>query len=75
VLAQEPLAQSSAAVVLECTPFGTQSGHQTVIGGFAYQVRTGRISAHPSGPFIAGQRKPPASTWTANAAWQREASA
>jgi hypothetical protein len=80
VLAQKPLAQSSAAMVLECAPFATQSGHRTVLGGCTYrvqtgQVRTGRVSAHPSSPFIASQRKPPASTWTATAAWQREAHA
>jgi recombination protein RecA len=81
VLAQQPLAQSSAAVVLECTPLAMQSRDQTVLGGCTYQVRTGRQvrtgyeSSHPSSPFIVSQRKPPASTWTANAAWQREARA
>jgi hypothetical protein len=80
VLAQKPLAQSSAAMVLACAPFATQSGHGTVFDGCTYrvqagQVRTGRVSAHPSSPFIASQRKPPASTWTATAAWQREAHA
>jgi hypothetical protein len=76
VLAQEPLAQSSAAVVLECAPLNAQSGIQTILGSCQYQVRTGRVTAHPTTLSIAaGQRKPPAVAWSATGAWQREASA
>jgi hypothetical protein len=76
VLAQQPLAQSSAAVVLECAREEgarqpDQSPSQTVLTGFTYQVRSGRQRFTP---YLAGQRKPPASTWTATAASQREAS-
>ena len=77
VLAQEPLAQSSAAVVLECASLHTPQARQTVLTGCTYQVRSGR---QRFSPFLAGQRKPPASTWTATtgpatAAAQREATA
>jgi hypothetical protein len=72
VLAQQPLAQSSAAVVLECTRQPDESPSQTVLTGFSYQVRSGRQRFTP---YLAGQRKPPASTWSATAAAQREACA
>ena len=75
VQGQEPMAQSSAAVVLTCTRPESPPAFQTVFAGCTYEVRTGRVAAHPSTPFLATQRKPPASTWSANAAWQRETSA
>jgi hypothetical protein len=75
VLAQQPLAQSSAALVLECSAKETQSASETVLSGCSYQVRTGRVAAQPATLFIAGQRKPPAATWSATAAAQREATA
>ena len=69
VLAQAPFAQSSAAVMLECAAqrSGTEAG--TVLSGFTYQVSSGR-QRQPSSIF--GQRKPPASTWTASSPWERE---
>jgi hypothetical protein len=72
VVAQEPLAQSSAAVVLECTSLKRSLAWQTVLTGCTYEVRSGR---QRFSPILAGQRKPPASTWTATAASQREATA
>jgi hypothetical protein len=76
VLAQEPFAQSSASVVLECAPLSAQPGNKTVLGGCVYQVRTGRVAARATTLSIAaGQRKPPAVAWTATGAWQRESSA
>ena len=72
VLAQQPLAQSSSAVVLECSPLSAQSGNQTVLSGYQYQLQTGRLASHPSSLSLAGRRKPPASTWTPTAPWQRE---
>ena len=68
VLAQEPLAQSSAAVVLECARQGGLEGGETVLSGLKYEVRTGRQLVTPS---TAGLRKPPASTWSAAGAWHR----
>ena len=75
VLAQEPLTQSSAAVVLECSALNAQAVNQTVLISRAYQVRTGRVAAHPSTLSVAGKRKPPAADWSATGAWQREESA
>jgi hypothetical protein len=66
VLAQAPLAQSSAALVLECAPLHIETGCQTVLSSFKYEVRRGRQRLAQ-----AGARKPPASTWTTAAAWQR----
>jgi hypothetical protein len=75
VLAQKPLAQSSSAVVLECAPHKAQSSNQTVFSGYRYQLQTGRVASHPSSLSLASRRKPPASTWTPIAPWQREHSA
>jgi recombination protein RecA len=76
VLAEEPLAQSSAAVVLECAPLNAQEGNQTVLKGCLYQVRTGRVSSPTKTLSIAGQRKPPAAVaWHAAGTWEGEASA
>jgi recombination protein RecA len=72
VLAQQPLAQSSAAVVLECAPLYTPQAGQTVLTGCKYEVRSGR---QRFSPFLAGKRKPPASVWSATTAAQREATA
>jgi len=72
VLAQEPLAQSSAAVVLECAPRAAETASRTVLSGCKYEVRSGRQRFTP---YFAGQRKPPASVWSASAAAQREACA
>jgi len=72
VLALEPLAQSSAAVVLECSSLNAPTDNQTVLGGCTYRVRTGRVAAHPSTLSIAGKRKPPAVDWSATGAGQRE---
>jgi hypothetical protein len=75
VLAQEPLTQSSAAIVLECSPLTAQSANQTVLSGYSYQVRTARQSSSTKTLSIAGQRKPPAVEWSAAGVGQREASA
>ena len=72
VLAQQPLAQSSSAVVLECAPLSAQSSNQTVLSGYQYQLQTGRIASHPSSQSMACRRKPPASIWAPTAPWQRE---
>jgi hypothetical protein len=75
VLAQEPLLQSSAAVVLECAPLTAQSANQSVLSGCSYQVRTGRQASSIKTLSIAGQRKPPAVEWSATGVGQREATA
>ena len=92
VLAQQPLAQSSAAVVITCARRQARSAGQTVLTGCTYEVSTGRQRFAPGSgipgqgitgptiprqaiPHLAGQRKPPASTWTASAASLRESTA
>jgi hypothetical protein len=72
VLAQQPLAQSSSAVVLECAPLSAQYGNHTVLSRYQYQLQTGRLASHPSLHSLAGRRKPPASSWSAIAPWERE---
>jgi hypothetical protein len=72
ILAQQALAQSSSAVVLECAPLSAQSTNQTVLSGYQYQLQTGRVASHPSSLSLAGRRKPPASAWASTAQWERE---
>jgi recombination protein RecA len=79
VLAQQQLAQSSAAVVLDCAPLRAEAVSPTVLNGFSYQVRSGRQRFAPArgaqslgGPSLGPQRKPPASTWSAAGTWQSE---
>jgi hypothetical protein len=72
VLGLEPLAQSSAAVVLECAQLTVPSGGQTVLGRFRYQIQTGRVASNSSPRSMDSKRKPPASTWSTTTAWDRE---
>jgi hypothetical protein len=91
VLAPRPFAQSSAALVLECSPVNAHTAGTTVLNGFSYQVLTGRERFAPEqklaptlipplspSPKLAptlvtnskvSARKPPLSTWSANASW------
>lgn len=69
VLGKAAYAQSSAAVVLECAPPRLQTAGETVLRGFTCTVRRGR---ERGAPVEIGTRKPPASTWNADAAWETE---
>jgi len=69
VLGQAAFAQSSASVVLDCSPLGAERTSETVLTGFSYQVRRGRQRFAPA---FATARKPPASTWSATGQWERE---
>jgi recombination protein RecA len=95
VLAPRPFAQSSAALVLECSSVSAHTAGITVLNGFSYQVLTGRERFAPDNPLphslahaparpVASipklvptlvsaskisARKPPLSTWSANASW------
>lgn len=69
VLGRNAYAQSSAAVVLECAPFKAECVGGTVWKGGEFEVRRGRQRFTPQ---FAGARKPPASTWSANAVWETE---
>jgi recombination protein RecA len=74
VLAREPFAQSSAAVVLECAAERVAQDGGTVLNGCSYQLRPGRQRFTPERftAKIAEVRKPPMSTWQATSQWQRE---
>ena len=99
VLAPRPFAQSSAALVLECSSVSAHTAGSTILNGFSYQVLTGRERFAPDNqpsnhlaqsftPTSARQafpsprlaptlvssnkipaRKPPLSTWSAQASW------
>ena len=64
--AQRSIAQSSAAVALECAAFSPIVAGGTVLRGFRFEVRNQRQRFVP---FAAGRKKPPASVWPAACAW------
>jgi hypothetical protein len=66
VLGRAAYAQSAAAVVLECRPSGPVTAGETALRGFRFQIERRRERFEPLA--IRG-RKPPVSTWTADAAW------
>jgi hypothetical protein len=67
VLGRTAYAQSSAAVVLECSMQQVKTAGGTVVSGLEYDVRRRRerFKSLPQ-----GQRKPPVSTWSVQPAWQ-----
>jgi hypothetical protein len=69
VVGKMAYAQSSAAVVVECAPLQTNSAGETVLERFEFAVARRR---ERFAPWAGGMRKPPASTWTATAAWDVE---
>jgi hypothetical protein len=73
VLGKAAYAQSSAAVVVECTPLRSETAGGTVLRGFTYEIRRGR-QRFAAGSSIGkpGARKPTASTWSAGAPWEAE---
>ena len=70
VLGKASYAQSSAALVLECMPLFAENSYETVLRGFSYETRRKRERFE----FSAVTRKPPASTWSASATWERSRS-
>jgi hypothetical protein len=69
VVSQAACAQSSSAVVLECSLLLPRTVCETVLNGFSFEVRRGRQRFTPALP---SARKPPASTWSATSAWDVE---
>jgi recombination protein RecA len=69
VLGKASYAQSSAAVVLECAPGEIHSANGTVIRGFSFGARRRR---ERFSPITSIDRKPPVSSWTADARWNVE---
>jgi hypothetical protein len=72
VLGKASFAQSSAAVVVDCGSFQAQSEGGTVISASSFEFSRRRLRFIPQ---LSGARKPPASTWTAPAAWIAKRSA
>lgn len=69
VLGKVAYAQSSAALVLECSPLLAKTDGQTVLRDLTFEIQQGRQRfTHVAN----GVRKPPASTWSASAAWEAE---
>jgi len=69
VLGKEAYAQSSAAVVLYCQPDCVDSATETVVSGFRYKVSRGR---ERFSPIVTLNRKPPATSWSSEAPWDRQ---
>jgi hypothetical protein len=67
ILGKTAYAQSSTAVVLESAPSQPEAVGGTVWRGCTFAVRRGRQRFTPQ---LASARKPPASTWSATAAWE-----
>jgi hypothetical protein len=69
VLGKAAYAQSSAAVVLECHPDRIDVATGTVIRGFNFNARRGRMRFSPLTNIA---RKPPVSMWSTQAPWSHE---
>jgi hypothetical protein len=69
VLGQAAYAQSSATVVLDCSPLQAETAGNAVLRGFTFELQRGRQRFTP---FMAGARKPPSSTWSATSTWETE---
>jgi hypothetical protein len=69
-LGKAPYAQSSAALVLECSPMHAKITGETVLRSFTFEVHRGRAASSMHTPVVT--RKPPASIWSARAAWEAE---
>jgi hypothetical protein len=72
VLSRASYAQSSAALVVDCALVSALSQGATVLSASSFQFSQRRQRFAPQ---LASVRKPPASTWTAPAAWAAERSA
>ena len=68
VLGKAAYAQSSAAVMLECSSSRVERPGSTLMQPASFEVRRGRQRL----PQLMNTRKPPASTWSASAAWDTE---
>jgi hypothetical protein len=64
--AHASIAESSAAVALECAALSPVIAGGTVLRGFRFDVRRDRQRFTP---FAVGRKKPPASVWPAFCAW------
>lgn len=67
VLGQDAYAQSSAEAVLECSALNPISEGDQVFTGFHFEAHRKRMRALS---VLDNKKKPPASTWSANAPWE-----
>jgi hypothetical protein len=79
VLGQAAYAQSSAAAVLECAPLAARDRGNTVLDGFTFPIRRSPVRPGTAAgvreagfPAAGSGRKPPASAWPADCAWNTE---
>jgi len=66
VLGQEAYAQSSAEIVLECSALSPLVEGEQVLTGFRFGAHRKRMRTLS----VLNKKKPPVSTWSANAPWQ-----
>jgi hypothetical protein len=66
VLGQDAYAQSSAELVLECSALSPIAEGDQILTGFHFEGRRKRMRAFS---VLNNTKKPPASTWSANAPW------
>jgi recombination protein RecA len=69
VLARASYAQSAAALVLACRPSRPLAAAATALRGFAFEFERRRERFEPIAMARNPGKKPPLSTWTANASW------
>lgn len=69
VLGKSAYAQSSAAVVLDCSPLHAETSGGTVLRGFTFRLQRGRQRFASMLPSV---RKPPACAWSAAGTWEAE---
>src|ERR1019366_6614676 len=69
VLGKTAYAQSSTTVVIECQPDRMDTAAGTVVRGFSYSACRGR---ERFSPLASLNRKPPATSWSTQAPWDRE---
>ena len=67
--AKQSIAQSSAAIVLECSVLSPKIVGGTILNGFHFEVRSERQRLTQ---FDVRQKKPPASAWLTSCAWDVE---
>jgi hypothetical protein len=69
VLGRASYAQSAAALVLACRPSRAIAAGETALRGFAFEIERRRERFEPIAITRNLGKKPPVSTWTANASW------
>jgi recombination protein RecA len=69
VLGRAPYAQSTSALVLACRSARAVTAGETALRGFQFQIERRRERFEPIAITRNSGKKPPVSTWTADASW------